>query len=71
MNKIPDISSFVRTTVLNTHVGEAENKICDFSGLVKETGYNTKTSDTGAKCLTIFDYNKFTSKILETKIKEK
>ena len=33
--------------------------------------YNTKISDTEAKYFTTSDYNKFTRKILETKIKEK
>ena len=33
--------------------------------------YNAKISDTEAKYFTASDYNKFTSEIFETKIKEK
>ena len=33
------------TTVLNTKIGEAENKIPDFSGLVKKTDCDGKISD--------------------------
>ena len=40
------------------------------SDLVKKTNYNCKTSDIiKAKYFTTFEYNKFTSKIFETKIK--
>ena len=34
-NKILDISNLVTTTVLNIKIGEVENKIPDFCGLVK------------------------------------
>ena len=47
------------------------NKISVVSDLFKKTGYNTKILDTEAKSFTISDYNKFTRKILQTKIKEK
>ena len=37
IKKVHDISDLVTTTVLNTKIGKVENKILDFSGLVKET----------------------------------
>ena len=57
--------------VFNTKFLEFENKIPDTSGLVKKTDYDAKISDIQVKYFTISDYNKFTSKILETKSKLK
>ena len=57
--------------VFNTKFLEFENKIPDTSGLVKKTDYDAKISDIEVKYFTISDYNKFTSKILETKSKLK
>ena len=45
--------------------------LSEVSDLFKKTGYNTKILDTETKSFTISDYNKFTSEILQTKIKEK
>ena len=59
------------TTVLNTKIGEFNNKIPSVSGLVTKTDYNTKISDIKAKYFTISDYNKFTEEILDAKMKEK
>ena len=44
------------TTVLNTKISEAENKILDTSNLVNTTVLNTKTSETGNK---IADHDKY------------
>ena len=52
------------TTALSTKIGEAENRILDFSGLVKKTVYNAKPSDNILLLLIIL-----TSKVLEMKIK--
>ena len=37
--------ALVTTTVIDTKIGEAENKIPDVSVLVKKTDYNANTSD--------------------------
>ena len=54
------------TTALSTKIGEAENRILEFSGLVKKTVYNAKPLDNILLLLIIL-----TSKVLEMKIKEK
>ena len=59
------------TTVLNTKVGEVDNKIPDVSGLVKKTGYNAKILDTEGKYFSTSDYNKFAGQILDAKSKQK
>ena len=59
------------STVLNTKIGEIENKIPNASALVKKIDYNTTISNIEKKYFTTPDYNKFTSKILDVKIKEK
>ena len=51
-------------TVLNTKIGEVENKITDVSGLVKKTDYNSKIAEVEVKCFTTSDYNKFIGEIL-------
>ena len=48
-----------------------ENKIPDVSNLVKKTDYDAKISDIKSKCFATADYNKFTSQILDAKIKQK
>ena len=48
-----------------------EDKIPDLSGLLKKMDCNAKISDIETKFFTNFDYNKFTSQIIETKIIEK
>ena len=67
-NEIPDISGLMNASVPNTKIGEVESKIPDVSDLAKETVYNTKISTMKGK---YFDNNKFTSDILDTKIKQK
>ena len=68
-NKIPDIRSLVTITVLKTKIGAAKNKMPDVSGLYKKKDYNVKISDIEKKYFTAFDYNKFMSEILDTKLK--
>ena len=58
------------TTVLDTNIGEVEIKIPDVSGLVKKTNYNARISDIEKKYLTTFDNNRFTSGILDAKMKK-
>ena len=45
------MSALVTTTVLNTKIGEVENKIPDTSGVVRKTDYNITMSDTEGKTL--------------------
>ena len=66
-----DVSSLVTNTVSNTKTGEIENKIPAVSYLVKKMNCNTKISGTEAKNFNTSGYNKFRSKILKIKIKEK
>ena len=58
------------TTVLDTNIGEVEIKIPDVSGLVKKTNYNARISDIEKKYLTTSDNNRFTSGILDAKMKK-
>ena len=57
------------TNVLNTKISEVENKFPSVSGLVKKTDYDAKVKDIEGKYFTTADYNKFTSDILDVKIK--
>ena len=41
------------TAVLNTKIGEVENKIPDVSGLVRKTDYNAKIKDIETKILVL------------------
>ena len=66
IKKIPDVSGLVITTVLNTKTKEVGNKILD-----KKTDYDGKISDIEKKYSATSDSNKFTSDILDAKIKEK
>ena len=68
--KIPDPSSLVTTTVLNKKIKEGKSKIPDASGLIKKTNFDAKISEIKKKYCTTFDYNKFTKKIFNEKIKE-
>ena len=70
-NKIPHISGLVTTAVCNIKIGEIENKICDVGSLVKKADYDSEISDIKEKYLITADYNKFTSDILDAKIKQK
>ena len=54
-------------TVLNTKTSEEQNKIPDVGGLVNKTDSHAKISDIEKKYLTAYDYNKFTSDLLDKK----
>ena len=70
-NKISDMSSLVTSNVLNIKIGEVQIKIQDTSCLVKKTDFNAKILNIEKKYFTTSDYNRFTKKILNVKIKEK
>ena len=57
------------TTALNTKISEVENKIPSVRGLVKKTDYDAKVKDIEGKYFTAADYIKFTSDIVDIKIK--
>ena len=57
---MPDKSGLVTTTVLDTNIGEVENKILNASGLAMKTDYGAKISGNDGKYLTTFDYDKVT-----------
>ena len=46
-------------------------KIISVSGLVKKTDYDAKIKDIERKYFSTTDYNKFTSDVLDVKIKQK
>ena len=59
------------TTVLDTKIEESHNKICNTSVLVNKTDYDAKILEIEEKYFTTADYNKFTSDILDAKMKKK
>ena len=61
----------VTATVLNTKIGEVENKIPDVSGLVRKTDYDAKIKDIEGTYFSTVDYNRFASEIFDAKIKQK
>ena len=65
---MPEVRGLVTTTVLNTKISEAESKISNVNGLVKN---QTMTLKCQRKCITNYDYNKFASDILNAMIKQK
>ena len=69
--KIPGINGLVTAAVLDTKFGEIEHKIPDVSELVKKEDYDAKITEIEGKYFTTADYNKFTSNILDSKIKQK
>ena len=58
-------------TVLNTKIGEVENKIPDVSGLVRKTDYDAKIKDIEGTYFSTVNYNRFASEIFDAKIKQK
>ena len=56
---------------MNTKISKVEDKISNVSGLVKKTDYDTKITDSEGKYFTTSDYKRFTSDILNAKIKQK
>ena len=53
IKNIPDASGLMTTAVLNTKIGQVENKIPDVSGLVRKTDYNAKIKDIETKILVL------------------
>ena len=75
LDKVLDTSGLVTNAILDTKLGKVEDKIPNFSSLLKKTFYNekniTKISDNEKKYFTTSNYNKFTDRKPATKIKEK
>ena len=69
--KLFDVSGLVTTTALDTKIKEIDNTIPDLSGLLKKTYYEVEILEREEKYFTAFDYNKFTSDILDAKIKQR
>ena len=65
--KMPDTSSLVITTVLNTKISEVENKIPNTSGLVTTTVLNTKISEVQGLFQALFQVH-YTAKILNLEL---
>ena len=61
----------VTVTILKTKISEVKNKIPVVSNLVKKTDYDAEKLEIERKYITIYDYNKFTSDMLDEKIKQK
>ena len=66
-----EVSGLVTTTILNIKISEIENKIPNISDLIKKEDQHAEISDIEEKYFTTSDYNKFTSEILDAKIKQK
>ena len=67
---MPFISGLVTTAALDREIGEVENNIPSTSDLVKKMDYDGRKSETETKHFTTSDYDKFTSEILDPKMKE-
>ena len=67
--KKSNIIGLATTAVINTKVGGVENKIPDVNDLVNKKDDDAKISDIEGNYFTTSDYNKFTSNILDAKIK--
>ena len=67
--KKSNIIGLATTAVINTKGGGVENKIPDVNDLVNKKDDDAKISDIEGKYFTTSDYNKFTSNILDAKIK--
>ena len=71
LDKVLDTSGLVTNAILDTKLGKVEDKIPNFSSLLKKTFYNAKISDNEKKQFITSNYNKFTGGKPDTKIKEK
>ena len=75
--KNPDASTLIQKKQYNTDQKnlekkkDFENKISNISKLVMKGEYDAKTKNIEGKYFTTADYNRFTSDILESKIKQK
>ena len=67
---MPSVCELVTRTVFNRKTDQVENETSNVSGLIKKN-YDAKLSDIEQKYFIISDYNKFTSDILDAKIKQK
>ena len=67
--KKSNIIGLATTAVINTKICGVENKIPDVNDLVNKKDDDAKISDIEGKYFTTSDYNKFTSNILDAKIK--
>ena len=63
-DKIPSVPSLATTAALTS----VENKIPNFSELVKKADYDAKISEMETKYFTASDYNNFMTKTLHAKI---
>ena len=70
-NKIPNVSGLVTNAVLDTKTSEVENTIPDVSDFAKKRHYEAKKKGIKGKYFTTADYHKFTSDIIDAKIKQK
>ena len=70
-NKIPGMNGLVTNSVFITKTGEVMNEILNVIYFVQKSDYDAKTTDVEGKYFTTADYNKFTSDILDTQIKQK
>ena len=61
----------VTTTVLDIKIAGVDNKFPYVNRLVKKTDSNRKMSEIEKKCFTTSDYDKFMSKTLDAKIRER
>ena len=76
IKKILDTSGLVSTTVLNTRIGEVENKMPNTSSLVTTTVLNTKISEVenkipdNSKYITTQEFNKLTAENFTARLKQ-
>ena len=68
--KGPAFCGLATTNVLNTKIGEVENKNPDVTDLVKKTDYYAKIKEIERKYFTTSYYNKFVCDIIVAKIKK-
>ena len=76
INKIPDTSGLIITTVLNTKISEVENIIPDISSLVTSTVFKTNIGKVEsqipdhAKYITTQEFNKLTPENFAARLKQ-
>ena len=68
---ILDVSGLVTAAVRNSKISEVENKTPVVTDLAKITDYDARILETEGNYFTTSYYNKFTSHILDAKIKQK
>ena len=76
IEKIPDMSALVTTTVLNTKISEVENKVPNTSNLVTTNVLHIKISEVGnkisdnSKYITTQEFNKLTTEYFAARLKQ-